>query len=384
MKRTSAAIVNERTTTMRVSHAAVLLAAALLVSAADLPALPRFAVQTGSKCQACHVNPSGGGMRQAFGAQYGREELPVQTWAQEFELEDVTTLLTNVLGVGADFRTLYFSRQVPDSTGTTSTSQDAFWQMQGDLYLNFRIARKVNLYLKKGLYSGFEIFGLLNILPENGHVKVGKFIPNYGIKNDDHTTFVRTQTGFSPETGRPELTGLEAAVSPGAMHVTAGFYNAADAFGGGSSKKAFLGRAEGIFKLGSEAYAGLGGNVFRKEQENGSITLYGGFGSVSIGDLTLLGEVDLMRTARENTTVSGLIVYGEAGYVLTPGVDLKASYDFYDRDRDVKSGAVSRYSIGLEFFPIGGVEVRPMYRILVEDPKNVPNNELHILFHIYL
>lgn len=386
MKRTSAAIVNERTTTMRLPHAAVLLAAAILVTAADLSALPRFAVQTGSKCQACHVNPSGGGMRQAFGAQYGREELPVQTWAQEFELEDVTTLITNVLGVGADFRTLFFARQVPDSTGTTSTSQDAFWQMQGDLYLNFRIARKVNLYLKKGLYSGFEIFGLLNILPENGHVKVGKFIPNYGIKNDDHTIFVRTQTGFSPETGRPELTGVEAALSPGRFHVTGGFYNAADAFGGGASEKAFLGRAEGLFRISEDMYAGIGGNVFRKDlQHDASITLYGGFGSFSIGDLTLLAEADMIGTKNTaGTVISGMVVYGEANYVVTPGVDLKVAYDFYDPDRDIKSGAVSRYGVGFEFFPIAGVEVRPMYRILVEDPKNVPNNELHVVFHIYL
>ena len=323
-------------------------------------------------------------MRQAFGAQYGREELPVPAWTQDFELEDVTNLLTNVLGVGADFRTLFYTRQVADSTGTSSSTQHAFWQMQGDLYLNFRVARKVNLYLKKGLYSGFEIFGLLNVLPENGHVKVGKFVPNYGMKNDDHTAFVRTQTGFSPETGRPELTGLEAALSPGATNITAGFYNAADAFGGGSSKKAFLGRADGMFRLGERLYAGLGGNVFRKEQENGSVTLYGGFGSFSIGDLTLLGEVDLMRTASGATTVSSLVAFGEAGYVLTPGVDLKVSYDFFDPDRDLKTGAVSRYSVGVEFFPISGVEVRPVYRILVEEPKNVENNELHILLHIYL
>ncbi len=358
----------------------------MLLSAAGLHALPRFAARTGSKCQSCHVNPSGAGMRQALGAQYGREELPVPGWSQEFELEDVTTLLTNVLGVGADFRTLYYTRQVADSTGNAGATNNAFWQMQGDLYLNFRVARKVHLYLKKGLYSGFEVFGLLNVLPENGHVKVGKFVPNYGMKGDDHTAFVRTQTWFSPETGRPELTGLEVALSPGRFHVTGGFYNAADGFGGGASEKAFLGRAEGLFRISEDTYAGIGGNVFRKDlQLDASVTLYGGFGSFSIGDLTLLGEADMIRTKNTaGTVVSGVVVYGEANYVVTPGVDLKVAYDFYDPDRDIKSGAASRYSVGFEFFPIAGVEVRPMYRFLVEDPNDVKNNELHILFHIYL
>lgn len=371
---------------MRTHRFVVVFALLMLGSVAGLYALPRFAARTGSKCQSCHVNPSGAGMRQALGVQYGREELPVPAWSQDFQLEDVTTLLTNVLGVGADFRTLYYTRQIPDSTGKASTSSDAFWQMQGDLYLNFRVAKKVQLYLKKGLYSGFEVFGLLWILPENGHLKVGKFVPNYGMKTDDHTAFVRTQTGMSPETGRPELTGVEAAISPGRFHVTGGFYNAADAFGGGTSEKAFLGRAEGLFRISEDVYAGIGGNVMYKQQPaDRSVTLYGGFGSFSLGNLTLLGEVDMIRLKQlSGSAVSGVVVYGEASYGVTPGVDLKIGYDFYDPDRDIKSGAMSRYSVGLEFFPIAGVEVRPMYRILVEEPTDVANNELHILFHIYL
>jgi len=78
------------------------------------------------------------------------------------------------------------------------------------------------------------------------------------------------------------------------------------------------------------------------------------------------------------------LVYGEAHYTVTDGVGLNVAYDFYDPDKDRKSGATSRYSIGAEFFPIGGVEVRPIYRIIKEDPTDVKNNEFHVLFHIYL
>jgi hypothetical protein len=348
-------------------------------------ALPRFSARTGMKCQSCHVDPSGGGMRQAFGAQYGREELPVPEWSEGLETEDVTTFLTNALGVGADFRTLYMVRQIPDSTGTSAHSENSFWQMQGDLYLNFRITKKVALYLKKGLYSGFEAFGLLRVLPLNGHVKVGKFIPNYGLKMDDHTTFIRTWTGFSPATGRPELTGVEAGVSPGPAQITAGVFNATDAFGGGDSRKAFLGRAEGLFSLGKEVSLSVGANVFRREtQDGGTQTLYGSFGAFSAGDLTFLGEVDMIRSTVASKTVSGVVGFGEVDYMITPGVDLKAMYDFYDPDLDLKSGSVSRYSFGFEFFPLSGVEVRPLYRIVVEDPRDVKDNEFHVLFHVYL
>ena len=59
------------------------LAAALAGSAT---ALPRFASRKGARCQSCHVNPSGGAMRQPFGVQYGWEQLPVPAWSKEFEL----------------------------------------------------------------------------------------------------------------------------------------------------------------------------------------------------------------------------------------------------------------------------------------------------------
>jgi hypothetical protein len=344
------------------------------VSTSVSRALPRFAARTGARCESCHVNPSGGEMRQAFGVRYGREELPVPAWAQDFEMADFTNLIGNVLGIGADMRTLYYSQ--PSSHG--------FFQMQGDLYVNLRLAKKVSLFLNKGLYSGFEIFGLLNVLPARGYVKVGKFLPDYGSRLDDHTTFIRTYTGFSPELGRPELTGAEAAISPGPITITGGIYNSVDAYGSsGAGKTAFLGRIEGMFNLADHVNLGLGGSYFGKGTLSTNVllritsdlgvnlapsgapadnTLMGGFGAFAYHDLTILGEVDYMKTKSAETTTKGLLTFVQADYPVVTGVDVQVSYDFYDPDRDVKNGAISRYSAGVGFFPIAGVEVRPMYR----------------------
>jgi hypothetical protein len=362
------------------------LTVALILLSASAQALPRFAARTGQKCMSCHVNPSGGGMRTPMGAQYGREELPVPDLSEGLQLEDFTTLIANVMGVGADFRTIYYFQQSPD-TGAGSTSSNAFWQMQGDLYLNFRIAKKINLYLDKGLYSGFEAFGLLNVLPASGSVKIGKFVPNYGLKLDDHTAYIRTVTGFSPAAGRPELTGLELAVAPGPATIMGGLFNAEDGFAGsGGNNKAYLGRAEVLWTAAKEVGVGFGGNLFGYEDLRSatSFLYYGGFGMFSVYDFSLIGEVDWLRSKGPGATIVGAVVYGEADYPVVAGVDLKLAYDFYDPDLDLKSGARSRYGFGVEFFPIGGVELRLMYRIASEEGLDATTNEFDAMFHLYL
>lgn len=258
--------------------------------------------------------------------------------------------------------------------------------MQGDVYLNFKLAKKVNIYLDKGLYSGFEIYGLLNILPGNGYIKIGKFLPNFGTRLDDHRTFIRDKTGLSPESGRAELTGGEIGFSPGQFTLTGGFYNAADGFGASVSKnKAFLGRIDGIFKLSEDMNIGLGVNAFTKEAGVSTRTdLFGGMGSFSYRDLSIMGEVDLIQRKISGIKTTGIISYVEADYVATPGLDLKLMYEFYDPDKKLKTGSMSRVSFGFEFFPISGVEVRPLYRIMTEEPTNIKNNEFNLFVHFYL
>jgi hypothetical protein len=363
------------------------IACMIIFGVADGTALPRFAARMGVKCSSCHIKPSGGGMRRAFGVKYGREVLPVPTWADVDQLGDFTNVIANVLGVGVDFRTLYFYQQIPDTgaTAPASSTKNAFWQMQGDLYINLRVTKKINLYLDKGLYSGFEVFGLLNILPARGFIKVGKFVPAYGTRLDDHTSYIRTFTGFSPERGRPELTGLEVGVLPGAFAFMGGFYNAIDGFGSGvGNEKAFLLRGEGIWPIGEELALGVGANAFRRYESGGHTTLYGGMGSFSYGRFVLLGEGDLVRTDQGGSVEKGFVVYAEAHYLLIEGLDLKVTYDFYDPDTERKEGALSRYGVGFEFFPYAGVELRPIYRFVREEPVDVDNDEFQFLVHFYL
>ena len=72
-----------------------LLFALFIVNVSD--ALPKFATRQGAKCQSCHINPSGKGMRSTFGSTYGREELPLPTFKDATDIEDFSPSLSDFL-----------------------------------------------------------------------------------------------------------------------------------------------------------------------------------------------------------------------------------------------------------------------------------------------
>jgi hypothetical protein len=201
------------------------------------------------------------------------------------------------------------------------------------------------------------------------------------LRIDDHTAWTRQLTGFSPESGRPERTGLEVGVNPGIFSILGGLYNAQDGFGLGGSEKAYLIRAEALTNLSEEVHLGLGGNGYFSTTPTGSREdRYGGFGLLAYRKTSLVGEADILK----NGSTNGFVTWAELNVGLLQGLGLLLTYDFYDPDTSVKTGSMSRYGFGLEFYPVSGVEVRPIYRIAKEKPVDRPDNDLLVVIHFYL
>ncbi len=360
-----------------------------------LEALPKFATRQGAKCQSCHINPTGKGMRSTFGSTYGREELTMATFKEATDIEEYSPMLNDFFTVGMDYRTLFYYRE--------QNSNSSFFQMQGDLYLDLRLNKKFRIYFDKGLYSGFEVFGLAKVLPLDGYVKIGNFIPSYGLKMDDHNLMIRSGPFFpvnpsisSYPTGLgfgqgSEDTGLELGFNPSVFTINIGVFNGKRgglAGTAGTKNKAVVIRADANIQTDFVNF-NIGGSAYNQPTAGGpgKTQILGGFGVFTFdNNLTVQGEYDQITTyhATQAKLVTGNILYIEANYLLWSGVDLKLGYEFYDPNLDLQDGSVTRYTIGAELFPLTGVEVRPIYRINQEAPAELKNNELHVMFHFYL
>ena len=346
----------------------------LIVLSTYCYSLPRFAVRINEKCQNCHIDPTGGGMRNYYGAaMYAKETLPVRAWADDSTLNNLTTQLNNVVSFGTDIRTILYYQQ--------QNEVSSFYQMQGNIYLSARLGKNLLVYFSKGLYHGFEVFGMASILPLNGYIRAGRFTPAYGTKIDDHTVYIRDKTDF--QNNRREDTGIEIGISPSMFTWNTGIFNGVkDADFSSGKIQLITTRADAKFQIEDFKFS-LGGSAWYNNATAGTFTMFGGFGGASYKGFTLNTEIDLKKDNASRGTKE-MISYLELNYLLIDGIDLKLMYDFYDPDIDYATGTASRYSFGVEFFPINGLEIRPLYRISKETPVDIRNNELDFLIHFYL
>src|SRR5262249_9785104 len=157
------------------------------VAAFQAHALPRYAARYEQNCMLCHVNPSGGGMRSAYAVKDLIPKEFAMSPATPEMLKDIDPKIGRHLSIGTDFRELFLL----ETENAVLAPPQGFFPMQGDLYLLFQLDPKVLLYYNRSLSNTYEFFGLANVLPFDGYVKAGRFVPPYGWKFDDHTLYVR-------------------------------------------------------------------------------------------------------------------------------------------------------------------------------------------------
>ncbi|MFQ6615923.1 MAG: hypothetical protein ACE5HZ_04050, partial [Fidelibacterota bacterium] len=318
-------------------------------------AIPRFAVKNGVSCSTCHVSPTGGGLRNDYGVTVvSMDELVLQKGIK-FADEDYTGAVGDHLRLGADFRL-----QILSTANENETRKVAFFPMQGAVYAHLRVSRVVEVLGKVDLVRGSpEFWTLLNVFPNGGYVVMGRKIPTYGLRLDDHTSFIRGGNlslkhiagprepegmPFSPRVPLPAI--FEIGLKFSDFFATASLSNP---YVLGSetgyqvfqeiSEKNVTARLEYSTSVGP--LTGLVGGSAMSEQD---FTMAGVFGGVALGRVAWLGEVDRARNWTGDG-IASLASYSEVVVEPVQGLNLLMKFDLFDQDTAVKSDALTRFTL---------------------------------------
>lgn len=347
-------------------------------------ALYFFAAKEGTRCGTCHLNPTGGMIRTQVGLDYAQNDHSFQENGEE-STNKLSFVLGENLQAGSDMRFLYNYKDSTEIPGYQSRS--SFFTMQGALYLSANLGKNLALFYNNdfgfaGLGQNRELWGLVRSLPFHSYIKIGRFKVPYGIRLDDHTSFIKDSLGFGTHS---QDNGIEIGFTPATLFAHFSLTNGEDhytPFDRNTYKAASTsgGIITRYFSLGGSYYFNRIAPAFQDRKRAGV------FGSFSYSKLILLGEVDYgwNDSLAASTFPSREILagYAEAMLQLYPKLWLRGKFDYYDPQRGVKDDDIQRVTIGGSTYLYKFLDFGLQYRINLEQAKE-KNNELISQVHVF-
>ncbi|MEE2995110.1 MAG: hypothetical protein VX603_18270 [Gemmatimonadota bacterium] len=348
---------------------------------------PYLAVREGLMCSACHVNQTGIGMRTLYGVEFTQSDMPIM---ETVDMEGVLDRdILDFISIGGDVR-LANTTRAPDVGGAKSTNTFGF--NEGNLYAKITIKQdRFYLYVDEAFAPGTannrELVGILEGLPNSGYLKVGRMSLPYGWRLWDFG-FTRSQPGFLGQDF-----GVEIGFEPGTISFQAAISNG-EPFGitDSNTGKQFTTRLATVHSKGrigaSFTFNSDDPTVGGKRR---TFVAGGPHIGVNLGPIAVLGEAHFIRAfdGVKNDFVTRIAAYGEANVLLSPGVNGKVAFDYFDP----KNGnpTAKRLRIGLEPTITEFMQLRVFYEVMrprnFADPlfglnpnQDVVTLELHMMF----
>lgn len=351
-------------------------ALALLLTAAA-HAEPYLAIRSGLKCVACHVNPTGGGLRNAVGNTFAQSVIPANALPEM--LQGWTgSLLDDRLRLGGDFRTATtrtaISGQPTSSVGGTEQTR---------LYADVQVIKDyLGAYLDQQVAPGKserqEAYVRLSTPGLGWYAKAGQFYLPFGWRLQDSLAFVRQLSGVSMTV--PDK-GLELGRESDEWSIQVVRSN------GPGNKGTTTGHQTTAQAIWMQPWGRVGAATAQVKSSAGNRQAYGLFAGTTIGSVAWLAEIDMVSDGGypegKRRQVATLL---EANWLVRQGHNLKLTTEYLDPDRNVSHDNKARYSLVYEYTPFAFAQLRAGYRKFDGIPQNAIDNrrqaflELHGLF----
>jgi len=327
---------------------------------------PYLAVQSGFKCVQCHVNATGGGLRNAFGNAYSQTQLPADpvvdpdntasTWLGK---------IGDVLALGADLRASATVTHIPNQDDTR-----VFELRQARLYVDVAIVHdRLDVYVDQLLAPGAavnrEAYLRYTTRNQQWYLKAGQMYLPFGLRLQDDTAFVRQVAGINMTT--PDA-GIEVGWESGAWSTQLALTN-----GSAGGAEANTGKQVSLQTSVSQNRwrIGLGANL--NDAERADRRAVAVFAGVRTGSIAWLAEadyvVDQSPTGPDRKRIVGLI---EANWLVAQGHNVKLTAEMQDPNREVTHDNQARLSGLYEYSPIQFLQLRGGVRY----HDGIPQNDL--------
>jgi len=310
---------------------------------------PYLAVQMGLKCGQCHVNPTGGGERTAFGNAFAQTQLAATRLDTGSDVW--TGQVMKFLSIGGDVRFDGTYSQVPHASST-----DDFELQQARLYLSANvIPNRFYVYVDEQVAPGGalnrEAYGVFWSANHDWYIKAGQMYLPFGFRLQDQSAFVEEITGInmtSPDQG-VEF-GFEHGNWDAQLAVTNGTAGAGEVDHG----KQYSGQLQYVL---SRWRFGVAANF--NDAAAGSKSAGGLFAGLRTGPISWLGQVEVVDD-RSTPMESGRQLAGllEGNWRIAQGHNLKLTGEYLDPNRSVRNDAQTRYSLVYEMTPIQYLQIR--------------------------
>jgi hypothetical protein len=350
---------------MRRSHVPSLLLLLLCLASAAAHAEPYFAVQQGFQCGQCHVNPTGGGLRNTFGNAFAQTQLP----ANRIDTGDDLWLgqISKFISVGGNVRADASLTDVPNQRSTYEYDVEEARVYVSVSPLPERLQLYVDEHVAPGTADNREVFARYWTASHQWFVQAGKMYLPFGLRLEDDTAFTRTVPGINMNT--PD-NGVQVGWESGHWSAQAAISNGTAGGPEEDNGKQYTLQAVYVAPRWRLGVAGSANN-----SDVGDRAAYGVFGGLKTGPIAWLAEADLVTDDSfpdgQHKLVSGLL---EGNWLVRQGHNVKVTAEIFDPDRDVSEDQQTRYSLLYEYTPVQFLQLRGGVRYYDGIPQNDQQN----------
>ena len=343
---------------------------------------PYLAVQQGYKCVQCHVNPTGAGLRNEFGAVFSQNVMAARPLPGGLGPWDGK--LGDYVRVGGNVREGWTRTDIQDREATED------WELQevrlyGGLGTSDdRLSAVLDMSFAQDEEDVRQAYAQWWGADRGWYAKAGRFFLPFGWRVQDDGTFVRQASGIN-RTGFPHHEGVELGLETSEWSAQLAVTD--DGEISGSDVDTGSGTQVTAQAVWLQTRGRIGFGVSHADKDAGDRTLGTIFGGLRTGPVAWLGELDVVRDEGYADGTRNLVaLLAEADWAVAKGHNLRLSGEWLEPDSGLDDDEQTRWSLVYEYTPIAFVQFRAGGRVHDGHPQNDPENrsivfvELHGFF----